>query len=279
MIRRRRLPGWLGAGLVALGLALSAAGGALAQSLSLGGEEGSGPVEIEAEESLEWRSEEQEYVARGNAVIRRDDLEVRADLLRAHYRELEDGGTEIYRASAEGNVEIETEGGRAWADVAVYDLDQAVMVLTGDNLRLENQDGVVTAEDSLEYWVDRQLAVARGDAAVTRGDDRVSGDVLTGQFAEDEQGEMKLSVVSAVGNVLVITGEDRASGDEAVYDLDTNMATLGGNVRLNRGDNQLNGDFAEVDLDTGVSRLLAGPDGGRVRGLLVPGDESRADLP
>lgn len=279
MTRRRRLSNWLGAGLVGLALGLSVAGGAFAQSLSLGGEEGGGPVEIEADESLEWRSEEQEYVARGNAVIRRDGLEVRADILRAHYRELEDGGTEIYRASAEGNIEIETESGRAWADRAVYDLDQAVMVLTGEDLRLENEEGVVTARDSLEYWVDRQLAVARGDAAVTRGDDRVSGDVLTGQFAEDEQGEMKLSVVSAVGNVLVVTAEDRASGDEAIYDLDTNMATLGGNVRLNRGDNQLNGDFAEVDLDAGVSRLLARPGGGRVRGLLVPGEDGPTDSP
>ena len=248
-------------------------GPAWAQSLSLGGDGDSGPVQIEAAESLEWRSEERQYVARGDAVIRRDDLEVRADILRASYRELAEGGTEIYRASAEGRVEIETGGGRAQADLAVYDLDQNVVVLTGDDLQLESDDGVVAAEDSLEYWLDRQLAVARGGASVTRDDDRVSGDILTGEFVEDDEGQLRLSVVSAVGNVLILTAEDRASGDQAVYDLSTNIASLSGNVRLTRGDNHLNGDFAEVNLDTGVSRLLAQPGGGRVRGLLAPGDE------
>jgi lipopolysaccharide export system protein LptA len=265
--------------LAALLVLLMPAGGALGQSLSLGEGGDGGPVEIEASESLEWLSEEQQYVARGDAVIRRDDLEVRADLLRATYRELEDGSTEIYRASAEGNVEIETDGGRAWADVAVYDLDQDVVVLTGEDLRLENEEGVVTAEDSLEYWLGRELAVARGDAAVTRDGDRVSGDILTGEFVEDEEGELALSVVTAVGDVLIETAEDRASGDEAVYDLATDIATLGGNVRLTRGDNQLSGDFAEVNLDTGVSRLLARPGGDRVRGLLVPGEEPGGESP
>src|SRR3546814_3471261 len=38
----------------------------------------------------------------------------------------------------------------AQGDQGVYELDKDVFVLTGDNLRLDTQDSVITARDSLE---------------------------------------------------------------------------------------------------------------------------------
>ncbi|NBC31403.1 MAG: hypothetical protein GVY13_01880 [Alphaproteobacteria bacterium] len=242
----------------------------MAQAL-LGNLDG-GPLEIQASESLEWHQEDRAYVARGDAVLSQRDVSVRADTLTAYYRELEGGDTEIYQAVAEGGVVIEAPSGRALADRAVYDLDQDVVVLTGNALRLENDADTLTASEAMEYWPSRNLAVARGDAAVVRGnEDRVTADVLTGEFAEDENGDLQLTIVSGFGNVLIDTETDIARGDEAVYNLVTNVATLSGDVRLTRGENQLNGDHAEVDLDTGVSRLVSRPEGdGPIRALLVP---------
>ena len=257
----------------ATALALGLAAPAMAQQnlpLGDGGGDG-GPVEIEASESLEWRQDLEIYVARGDARLIRDDVTINADVLTAHYREAADGSTEIWRATATGNVIIETVDAEAQADTAVYDMEQSVVVLRGDDLRLESADGVVTAQDTLEYWPDRQLAVARGDAVVEQADQRVEADVVAGEFAEDENGELQLIRVSGNGNVVITTPTDVAVADEAVYDLQTEIATLEGSVRLTRGDNQLNGDFAEINLQTGVSRLLARPGGGgRVSGLLVP---------
>jgi lipopolysaccharide export system protein LptA len=256
-----------------LALGLACAGPAAGQLLpGLGGDENDSPVQIEATESLEWHSEEQTYVARGDAVLRQDEIEVRGDVLTAFYRELESGGTEIWRAAAEGNVVIEAPEGRAESDRAVYDLDQDVIVLTGGDLRLESSDGTLTATDTLEYYPSDQLAVARGDALVERTTgDRVRGDVLTGEFVEDEEGSLQLSIVSAFGNVRIDTDTDVATAEHGVYDLGTNVAILEGSVRLVRGDNQLSGDLAEVNLDTGMSRLIANPTGeGPIRALLVP---------
>ena len=246
--------------------------GALAQSL-LGNLDG-GPLEIEATESLEWHQDDRAYVARGDAVLRQSDVSVAADVLTAYYREVDGGDTEIFQAAAEGNVVIEAPSGRAIADRAVYDLDQDVVVLTGGTLRLENEEDMLTASEALEYWPSRNLAVARGDAEVVRGNgERVRADVLTGEFAEDEAGDLQLTIVSGFGNVLINTESDIARGDEAIYNLVTNIATLSGGVQLSRGDNQLNGDHAEVDLNTGVSRLVSRPDGeGPIRALLVPED-------
>jgi lipopolysaccharide export system protein LptA len=64
-------------------------------------------------------------------------------------------------------------------DVATYDLDQAVLVVTGHNLKLTTPTQVLTARDDLEYWSQRHMAVARGDAvAVTNDGRRLQADTL-----------------------------------------------------------------------------------------------------
>ncbi len=58
---------------------------------------------------------------------------------------------------------IFTDTQRAYGDHADYNIDDAVVVLTGKNLRMTTANDIVTARDSLEYWERRQQAVARGD--------------------------------------------------------------------------------------------------------------------
>ena len=260
-----------------LGLAVAAAVlapvmPAAAQGLPFAaGGEGGEPIEVEAVDSLEWHSELQIYVARGNAVMRQGDTEVRAALLTAHYRELEEGGNEIYRLIAEGGVEIEGPTQFVSGDRAEYDVDGGIFVITGSELALVTETEIVTARDSLEYYEADEIAVARGDAKVVRDTDQIEADVLVAEFAAGPDGSNELSVVNAIGNVLITTETDVASGDEAVYNVADELATLSGTVRLTSQDSQLNGDYAEVDLATGISRLVALPGAeGRVRALLVP---------
>lgn len=234
-------------------------------------EQGGEPLEIEADESLEWYREQHIYVARGNALARQGDTEVRAALLTAHYRELEAGGEEIFRVIAQGGVEIRGPSQFVRGDRAEYDIDSGIFVITGSNLMLETETETVTARDSLEYYEAESIAVARGEAKVVRATDQIEADVLVAEFAEGPDGSTEISVVNAVGNVLITTETDIASGDEAVYNVADNLATLSGSVRLTSQDSQLNGDYAEVDLDTGISRLVSLPTAeGRVRALLVP---------
>ena len=82
------------------------------------------------------------------------------------------GGNEIYRVQAEGNVHIYTQTDQAQGDKATYDLDQAVMVMTGRNLKLTTPSQVMTARDDMEYWAQKHMAVARGDAVVVTNDGR-----------------------------------------------------------------------------------------------------------
>jgi lipopolysaccharide export system protein LptA len=201
------------------------------------------------------------------------------------------GGNEIYRVQAEGNVRIFTPTDRAQGDRAVYDMDQAVMVMTGRALKLTTPNDVLTARDSLEYWAQKHMAVARGNAVILTNDGRrVSADTLVAyttdapaapaqqQASEDPLGASgKLQKVEAFGNVTIRTVTDTAIGDRAVYVPDSGIARLAGRVRITRGSNQLDGSEAEVNMKTGIARLLSGT-GERVQGLVIPNDPANQEM-
>src|SRR5262249_38416867 len=116
---------------------------AAAQGLSLGSDKQ--PVEILADQGIEWYRETQRYIARGNASARQADTTVYGDVLTAYYRPNQDGGTTIFRYEADGHVKIVTPTQTAVGDKGVYDVDTGVLVLTGQGLKLTTPDQVVTA--------------------------------------------------------------------------------------------------------------------------------------
>lgn len=245
-------------------LSLTITGTAFAQNLVSGSEDN--PVEINADDGIEWQRDSKAYIARGNARAARSGVEVLADTLTAFYRDGKGGDQEIFRIDADGHVRVASKTEKAFGDKGVYHVDQAVFVLVGANLRLETESALITAKDTLEYWDARQLAVARGDAIVQGSDGKLRADILTAHISKT--GKRDIEQIDAFGNVLVTTGTEIARGDEGVYNPKTEVATLCGNVKITRGENQLNGACAEVNLKTGNSRLVGG--GRRVRGLLTP---------
>ena len=159
---------------------------AAAQGLSLGNAADGLPIDILADSGIEWQQNAQVYIARGNAVAKRGNTEVHADTLTAHYRPAKgaEGGTEIYRLDADGHVRINNETDTVVGDQAVYDVDQAIAIVTGKALKLTTPTDVVTARDSLEWYDQKQVAVARGDAVAVRGEKRIRADVLTAHFIQ-----------------------------------------------------------------------------------------------
>jgi lipopolysaccharide export system protein LptA len=279
-----------------------------------------GPIQITSQDGIEWRQAEQIVIAKGDAKAVRGNVTVTADRLLAWYRKkgaapadqpapvaqqvaqpaagltgaTETEGNEVYRMRAEGNVHIYTETDQAWGDQATYDLDQAVLVMTGHGLKLTTPSDTLTARDTLEYWSQKRMAVARGDAVVVTNDARrVAADTLVAYTLPpastpaapampkpaspggDPMAQMagKLERVEAFGNVSVRTVTDIVTGDRGVYVPDTDIAHLGGHVRITRGQNQIDGSEVVVNMKTGVATLLAG-DSGRVSGLVVPNDQS-----
>jgi lipopolysaccharide export system protein LptA len=316
--------------LSALAASLIAAAPAAAQEQMLGGGNGEErPIQIQADSGIEWHQNGQYYVARGNAVAKRGDGEVHADTLTAYYRPAKPaangaaapekpasapaaataakpgtagaanpddmGGTEIYRIDADGRVVLNDPTRTIVGDKAVYDVDQAVVVVTGKGLKLTTPTDVVTARDSLEWYDQKRIAVARGDAVAARADRRIRADVLTAYMtpntasspppakkpvqrvaakppaagAPPSGDDSQISRVDAQGHVLVSTSTDVGRSDFGVYNAKTGIVTLISNVTLTRGRNVLRGQYAVMNLNTHLSQIMPAPHGGRVEGLLV----------
>ena len=150
-------------------------------------------------------------------------------------------------------------------------------------MELKTPQDTLTARDSVEYYADQHMAVARGNALITTQDGRsIQADVITAYLtpaggnatsADSLSGLGQsggLERVEAVGHVIVRTKTDTVTGDRGVYLAATQQARLGGNVHIIQGQNELAGGDALVDMKSGTATLLAGP-GGQVSGTITPG--------
>ena len=285
-----------------------------AQGLSLGNVSEDRPIEISADGGIEWQQDAQVYIARGNAKAKRGTTEVYADILTAHYRPMKGAGgeTEIYRLNADGHVTIKGERQTVVGDQAVYDVDQQIGIVTGKAPKMTTATDMVTARDSLEWYDQKQIAVARGDAVAVRDTKRIRADVLTAHMTKDKpptapaktekpapapaksrnsptplgdaDESSRISRVDAQGNVLVSTETDVGRGDFGVYNADSGIATLLGNVTVTRGPNTIRGEYAVMDLNNNISRMMAAPAGvgtatTPVQGLFVRQDQAPAGAP
>lgn len=283
------------------------------------------PVEIQADSGIEWQQQAQVYIARGHAVAKRGTSELHADTLIAYYRQAKGGApaaasqtgalagnttgnAEIYRVEADGHVLVKREAQNVVADRAVYDVDQSVVVMTGKNLKLTTATDMVTARDSLEWYEQKQIAVARGDAVATRNGKTIRADVLTTYMTKSQPGntasgagrakpgarpkpvaaaakkpgapspeDSKIDRVDAQGHVVITNGPDTGRADYGVYNAASGIATLVGNVAISRAKDVIRGQSAVMDMNNNISRMLPtanvpGAPHQRVQGLFVRED-------
>ncbi|MBT6094796.1 MAG: hypothetical protein HOH04_07930 [Rhodospirillaceae bacterium] len=257
----------------AIGIAVSPST-TIAQSLNFGS--GDAPIEVFADNGIEWQQDRLVFVARGNARAVRGPVTVFADELRAYYRENSGGNTDIWRLDAIGKVRIKSPDGTAYGEQGVYNVDDGILVLSGGKqVKLVTPTDLITADRQLEYWEKRQMAVARGNAMAKREDKQLRAKVLAAYFKPGKGGANQLHRVEAFDDVKVVTKQDTAISERAIYNVESGIATLSGKVKILRAGSTLNGCSAEVNLNTGVSRLHsckmdANSGTNRVRGVLRP---------
>jgi lipopolysaccharide export system protein LptA len=181
------------------------------------------------------------------------------------------------------------EGQTIVGDRAVYDLDQALMVVTGKALKLTTAVDLVTARDSLEWYDQKQIAVARGNAVAIRNGKTIKADILTAYMVKTKPADgkapahagkapppqsgkpsptpaavlpgssaadSKISRVDAQGHVVVTNALDTGRGDYGVYNADSGICTLVDNVVIARGKDVIKGQYGVMDLNKNVSRML-----------------------
>ncbi len=237
------------------------------------------PLEISADQALEWDRANTRYFARKNAVAQQGDFQVHADLLTADYRD-RNGRNEIYRITAEGNVKLISGTSQGIGAKAVYTLDDGKAVLSGRDLKLQSEDMIITCEERFEYFVNDGKFIAIGAPIITSQNNKLSADQVTAFLTTDQTGKRTLSRAEAMGNVVITTPTEKATSNRGIYNAQQKTVELIGNVALTQGPNILNGARATMDLTTRLSKMYGAKEGNqRVTGKFYTGSQSPVPRP
>src|SRR5262245_18896543 len=197
----------------------------------LGSNDKEEPIEISAENGIEWKRDARTYTARGNALAQQGNTSIAADTLIAYLDEQD----ELSHWEAIGNVTIQTSQSTSYGDHADYQESTRLLVLTGKNLKVVTDNQTVTARDQIEYWRDKDAVVAKGNVVILRPQKNtvIKSDKATAYFRdktddpatpEDETGDgSEVYQVEAEGHVRVDCKEQTAFSDHLAYNPDTEV--------------------------------------------------------
>lgn len=91
----------------------------------------------------------------------------------------------------------------------------------------------VTADGTLEWHRNEKKFLAKKNAEAKQGDVSIQGELLTANYTESDEQNIKISRVDASQNVVIKSRETDAYGDEGYYDLDKGYAELtGDNLKM-----------------------------------------------
>lgn len=243
------------------------------------------PVEITAQNHLEWNRTDQTFLATGNVQATQGTTSITTETLRANYAQGTDGkGLEISDLNATGAVIIKSDNNTLYGDHAIYDVTKSYAKMTGKNLRMIAPNQTLTARDRFEYWTQQGRIEATGNVIITRpkrggsGKDTIRANKIIAKLKRNAAGKNQINIIEATGNVTITTPLETVTGTYGIYRAAPNTIELTGGVKITRGPNTLQGDRATVNLNTNISKIFggatAGTEDGRVRGVFYPGSQN-----
>ena len=135
------------------------------------------------------------------------------------------------------------------------------MTLAAQGIAAHNSRAPVTYDAGNGLFDDRaNRAVLGGGVTVNQAGLTLQSDRLVIDFTD--VGQLEIQRITATGGVVITRGNERASGDNAIYDFNRRIITMAGNVRLRRGTDTLNGGRLVIDLDSGLSTVDGSAAGG-----------------
>ena len=152
------------------------------------------------------------------------------------------------------------------------------------NLGGNSKEPIKIDADRLDVFDKEQRAVFQGNVVVVQGETTMRCSTLT-VFYENQKGGAggqrgpaaaagsqndNIKQIDCAGPVTVVSKDQVATGDHAVFDRAANKVTMTGNAVLSQCQNVTRGERIVYDLNTGVANVETAP-GKRVSALIIPG--------
>ena len=123
------------------------------------------PIEIYADNGIEWHKNSKKYVALGNAQAISGSLSLKSDKIEAYYNETKNSSMDIANVIAKKNVVIEDKKMKiVGGNFAEYNVKKDYFKVNGSKLQLTSQMNILRSNNRMEYWRSKGVAVATGGA-------------------------------------------------------------------------------------------------------------------
>ena len=132
---------------------------------------------------------------------------------------------------------------------------------------IQQNDGlpVEVTSDSLAVDQTAGTAVFTDNVIVVQGEMRLSADEVTVLYDLEAK---RIQNIEAIGNVVLISGEDAAESERANYNVNDGTIVMVGNVLVAQGPSALTADQMTVQISDGTAQM-----NGRVKTILQTGDQ------
>jgi lipopolysaccharide export system protein LptA len=149
--------------------------------------------------------------------------------------------------------------------------------------QLSESGGPVSySADNLEYFDGERRLLLTGDVDIVQNDARLRADRITLFFSQSTGGAQggqglasgDIERMIAEGEVYYVRPTQSARGNRAVYEISNDSVTFSGNVVVASDENIIRGDTLVLNI-TNRRTIIRPTQGGRVRGVFVPGENSQ----
>ncbi len=225
---------------------------------------------VEADISLEWFEKEKYYLAKGNVILKKDGLTLRANIVRANYT-LENGENVLKNLIAKKNVILTKGKSKAIGQFMNYDVSKKTLVISGPFQTFSSPSGYVESKKFIMFDDFKNKAEASGSVKIIMTNKNVIyADNIKADFTTKDK---TLEKVIAKGNVIIENKyrDKKSKADIGIYNSSDEIIRLSGNVVIINQNSIINGSAGITNLKTGVSNIIGdSKNNRRVKGVFSP---------
>ena len=225
---------------------------------------------VEADESLEWFEKEKYYLAKGNVILKKDGVTLKANTIKADYV-FENGENILKKIIAKDKVILTKQNTKATGQYMTYDVKKKIVRISGPFQTFSSPSGYVESKKNIMFDDENNKAEAEGNVKIILPNKTVIyADNVKANF---ESANKSLKKAIAKGNVIIEnkTKGRQSKADLGVYNSNDEIIRLTGNVVVINQKSKLSGDKGITNLKTGISNIVGDrKNKKRVRGTFSP---------
>jgi lipopolysaccharide transport protein LptA len=232
---------------------------------------------VEADESIEWFEKEKYYVAKGNVILKKDGLTLRANFIKAIYLD-ENGEDVLTKITAKKDVFLSKGKAKASGEFMTYDLKTKIAVITGQFQTFSSPSGYIESKKMIKFDDFNNKAEASGEVKIILPNKtKIFSDNVKADFTGKDK---SLTKATAEGNVIIENTEKgkQSKANLGIYNSSDSIIQLRGDVVIINKKSTIKGSRGITDLKTGISKLIGNPKKGqRVKGVFLPTNKNNGD--